>query len=122
MDAVNTTHIKAGLSFKQGIYNKMPRYIEVPITLTSTYNEKEKKATISWKINGTVPPTADGYKILIQRETSSGIFQTKRALPSDVTNYSEYIAVGKTVRFQVALELSNGQMTYPSNIVTVSYK
>lgn len=122
VDAVNTTHIKAGLSFKQGIYKKLPTYIEVPITLTSTFNEKDKKATITWKINGTVPPTADGYKVLIQRETSSGAFQTKRALPSDVNSYSEYVAVGKTVRFQVALELSNGQKSFPSNIVTITYK
>lgn len=122
VDAVNTTHIKAGLSFKQGIYKKQPTYIEVPITLTSTYDEKKKMVTITWKINGPVPPTADGYKVLIQRETSNDIFQTKRALPSDVNSYSEYIAIGKTVRFQVALELSNGQRSFPSNIVTITYK
>lgn len=115
VEAENTTHIKSGFSYKQAMRKQLPPYVEIPVVLSSSYDEKSRLMTIKWEVKGSLPAGISDYKVQVQRLTANGHFQTKRTLPSKVSSYSEYLAVDKAVAFRVVLLLPNGQQSFPSN-------
>ncbi|MGM9804645.1 MAG: hypothetical protein ACI308_10775 [Muribaculaceae bacterium] len=122
VDAINTTGITADRSLMQTIYKRMPSYIEIPVTLSGRFDEKTKMSVLTWKINGKVPYTPRGYVINLERQTPSGAFQTRYEIPSEDSEFREYLSEGQSVTYRIVLRLSNGQRSFPSNEVTVTYK
>ena len=122
VDAVNTTGITADRSLMQTIYKRMPSYIEIPLTLAGHFDSESKTAVLTWNIKGKVPPTPRGYTVNIEKKSPSGAFQTRYEVPSAESGFREYLSEGQSVTYRIVLRLSNGQRSFPSNEVTITYK
>ena len=72
IEAVSTAHIVSDLSHPVGVRHNGPDIINVPVTLSATYDSKARQLTLDWE---TTPEAPEGYWCYVEIDRGNGQFE-----------------------------------------------
>lgn len=71
IEAVSTAHIVSDLSYPVGVRHNGPDLIDVPLTLSATYDPKSHQMTLDWETTADAP---EGYWCYVEIDRGNGQF------------------------------------------------
>ena len=121
IEAVSTAHIVSDLSYPVPVRHNGPDLINVPLTLTASYDTKERQLTMDWNIGGDVP---EGYWCYIEIDRGNGQFEPLVSFePTDKPGRMgriKGVTPGMTISLRAQLRWFDDRFSPMSNVVSVN--
>jgi hypothetical protein len=123
IEAVSTAHIVSDLSYPVSIRHNGPDLINVPVTLSATYDGKARQLALNWE---TTPDAPEGYWCYIEIDRGNGQFEPLASFEANEKNARigrlKGISSGMSVNVRAQLRWFDDRYSPMSNVVTVKVK
>ena len=123
IEAVSTAHIVSDLSYPVGIRHTGPDLINVPVTLSASYDGKARQLTLDWQ---TTPDAPEGYWCYVEIDRGNGQFEPLASFEANEKNARigrlKGISSGMSVNVRAQLRWFDDRYSPMSNVVTVKVK
>ena len=121
IEAVSTAHIVSDLSYPVGVRHNGPDLIDVPLTLSATYDSKAGQLTLDWQTTAEAP---EGYWCYVEIDRGNGQFEPLASFEPDQKpariGRLKGVSPGMSVNVRAQLRWFDDRFSPLSNVVRVN--
>ena len=121
IEAVSTAHIVSDLSYPVGVRHNGPDLIDVPLTLSATYDSKAGQLTLDWQTTAEAP---EGYWCYVEIDRGNGQFEPLASFEPDQKPVRigrlKGVSPGMSVNVRAQLRWFDDRFSPLSNVVRVN--
>ena len=121
IEAISTAHITSDLSYPVGVRHNGPDLVNVPVTLSATYDSKARQLTLDWD---TSPEAPEGYWCYVEIDRGNGVFEPLASYEPDEKHARigrlKGVRPGMTINVRAQLRWFDDRFSPMSNVVRVN--